>query len=175
MATKIFATPLEIRSPGSRGSRGPFRPKDKYFFNVEIRTRRRKGEITRYANERDFPHLAELEPLPPCHVRTWLGLLLPRRTYTPLWPTERRTPAIAEGLPVLRREHAMSQKSAVSAAAQPRIDYLPGNVAQACWLVHLRELRRLEPYANRSHATTNRVSDSATRILKISDQRLARN
>jgi hypothetical protein len=56
----------------------------------------RKGEITGYANEWDFPHLAELELLPPA-MRTWLGILLPRRTYSPLWPTERRTPAVAEG------------------------------------------------------------------------------
>jgi hypothetical protein len=76
----------------------------------------RKGEITGYANEWDFPHLAELELLPPA-MRTWLGILLPRRTYSPLWPTERRTPAVAEGLPVSRREPAMSQKSAVSATA----------------------------------------------------------
>jgi hypothetical protein len=65
----------------------------------------RKDEITGYANEWDFPHLAELELLPPA-MRTWLGVLLPRRTYSPLWPTERRTPAIAEGLPVSRREPA---------------------------------------------------------------------
>jgi hypothetical protein len=76
----------------------------------------RKGEITGYANEWHFPHLAELELLPPA-MRTWLGILLPRRTYSPLWPTERRTPAVAEGLPVSRREPAMSQKSAVSATA----------------------------------------------------------
>jgi hypothetical protein len=72
----------------------------------------RKGEITGYANEWDFPHLAELELLPPAMRK--LGILLPRRTYSPLWPTERKT---AEGLPVSRREPAMSQKSAVSATA----------------------------------------------------------